>query len=302
VGDRIQGRRDSQGDNWSWGPDGGGTRRPPGLPSFPWARAALIAAALILIGSGVALLALMDGDAENAATDGGTATATNPSSQGATTAAASDNSPTAETTPSPTTGVLDAAVFAWSRQNREWIEDSLPSGAGYREGETVPALVRIDGATVGSSYEVSVRYQCSTGEGAGLDFLASPADADSAALLVDPAAGRERADSTILVPDDPSITFDNGLSGRFFLWGGAFRQAVQGPFPSGNCEAEKEFTLAIFAAKETFSLLWAPHLATAADWGEGRGAASAGGPLTLEVAVAGFGELALGIAENAIEP
>jgi hypothetical protein len=302
VGDRIQGRRDSQGDNWNWGPDGRGTRRPPRLPSFPWARAALIAAALILIGSGIALLALMDGDAENAATDGGTATATSPSSPGATTAAASDGSPTTATTLSPTAGDLDVALFAWSRQNREWIEDSLPSGAGYREGETVPALVRIDGATVGSSYEIIVRYRCSTGEGAGLDFLASPADADSAALLVDPAAGRERADSTILVPDDASITFDNGLSGRFFLWGGAFRQAVQGPFPSGNCEGEKEFALAIFAAKETFSLIWAPHLATAADWGEGKGASSAGGPLTLEVAVAGFGELALGIAENAIEP
>lgn len=302
MGDRIQGRRDSQGDNWNWGPDGGGDRRPPQLPSFPWLQAALIGAALILIGIGVALLALMDGDAENASTNGGTATPTRPPSPGATTAGALDGSPTAAATASATALAIDVGLFAWSRERREWIEETLPTGAGYREGDAIPTLLRVDQARVTSTYEIIVRYQCEAGEGAGLDFLTSPAQADSAALLAEPAARRERADSTILVPDDPAIKFDDGSSGRFFLWGGAFMQSVQGPSPPGDCDRAKEFRLSIFAAKPTFSLVWAPHLATAADWGDGKGSASAGGPLGVEVAIGGFGEVELSIAENAVEP
>jgi hypothetical protein len=301
MSDRIKGQRDSHGDNWSWGPPGGGgpaqgSGRPPPLP---WRPILLVAVALVLIATGVGLLVLADDDGGNSSVNGsGTPTASprRTETEGAT---ASSESTTG---PAGTPGQAVFRLFAWSRQGNEWLDGTLPAGAGYTEGDVIPVLLQIDAATSGSFYETIVRYQCGTDGGAGFDFLASPATVDSNAVLTDPGPGRERPDSTVPIPNDPNITFDDGSAGRFQLWGATFQQSLQGPLPPAPCDREMEFHLITAAASDTVSLAWAAHLASAGDWGEGKGSASARAPLTIEVTIIGAGDVGLTVADGAIAP
>ena len=96
-----------------------------------------------------------------------------------------------------------------------------------------------------------------------------------------------RADSTIPVPDDPSISFDDAIRHRFLLWGATFQQSPQGPLPPAPCVDVKEFHLNVVAHEADVYLIWAGHLASAVDWGEGRGASSQDAPLFMEVSVNG---------------
>ena len=301
MSDRIKGERDSHGDNWSWGPPGGdgpaqGSGRPP---PFPWRPALSVAVALVLIATGVGLLALADDDSGNSSVNGrGTPTAsTGPTPTDVRTASAE-----ASAGPTRTPAPAVVRLFAWSRQAKEWVDRTLPDGAGYEEGDGIPVLLQIDRATSGSIYETIVRYQCGTDRGAGFDFLASPAEVDSDAVLTDPGSERERPDSTVPMPNEPSITFDDGSAGRFQLWGATFQQSIEGPLPPATCDREKEFHLVTVAASETVSLVWAAHLASAADWGEGKGSASAQAPLTIEVTIVGAGDARLTVMDGAIAP
>ena len=301
MSDRIKGQRESHGDNWSWGPPGGdgpaqGSGRPPPLP---WRPALLVAGALVLIATGVGLLVLADDDSGNSSVNGSGTPTASPRRSGTQGATASSD---ATTGPTGTPGQAVVRLFAWSRQGNEWVDGTLPAGAGYKEGNAIPVLLQIDRTTSGSFYETIVRYQCGTDQGAGFDFLTSPAKDDSDAVLTDPGPGRERPDSTVPIPNDSNITFDDGSAGRFQLWGATFQQSLQGPLPLSPCDRQKEFHLITVAASDTVSLIWAAHLASAGDWGEGKGSASAHAPLAIEVTIVGAGDARLAVEDGAITP
>ena len=301
MSDRIKGQRDSHGDNWSWGPPGGdgpaqGSGRPP---PFPWRPALLVAVALVLIVIGVGLLALADDDSGNSSVNGSNTPTASPRHTGTEGATASSE---ATTGPTRSAGQAEVRLFAWSRQGNEWVDDTLPAGEGYKEGDAIPVLLQIDRATSGSFYETIVSYQCGTDHGAGFDFLTSPAEVDSDAVLTGPGPGRERPDSTVPIPNDPNITFDDESAGLFQLWGATFQQSLQGPLPPSTCDRQKEFHLITAAVSDTVSLVWAAHLASAADWGEGKGSASAQAPLTIEVTIVGVADARVTVADGAIVP
>jgi hypothetical protein len=301
MSDRIKGQRDSHGDNWSWGPPGGGgpaqgSGRPPPLP---WRPILLVAVALVLIATGVGLLVLADDDGGNSSVNGSSTPTSSPRPT-RTDGGAASPATTAGPTGTPAQAVV--RLFAWSRPGNEWVDDTLPAGAGYKEGDAIPVLLQIDSATSGSFYDTTVRYQCGTDRGAGFDFLASSAPADSNSVLTDPGPGRERPDSTVPIPNDPNITSDDGSAGRFQLWGATFQESLQGPLPPAPCDREMEFHLITAAATDKVSLVWAAHLASARDWGEGKGSASARAPLTIEVTIIGAGDARLTVADGAIAP
>lgn len=275
-------RRDSQSDTWSWEPppDRRGHRRGP-----PWRPIIIIIAALGLIGGGAALLLLADDDekADGRPTPSPTRSGT----------AASTGSPEAGTT---------LRLLAWSRQQSRWVSTDLDStAASYREGDSIPFLMRLDGAEAGKRYQVSVRYQCGTDKGAVFDFLSAPQETDEGAVLTAPGPERQRADSTIPVPDDPSITFDDGQR-PLQLWGATFQRAPEGPLPAGQCSGFKEVRMDVVVHDPAAFLIWTGHLATAKDWGEGRGASSQDTRMSMEVAVSGVADATLYVAPDAIEP
>jgi len=301
MSDRIKGQRDSHGDNWSWGPPGGdgpaqGSGRPP---PFPWRPALLVAVALVLIATGVGLLAVADDDGGNRSVNDSTTPTASTRRTGTEGATASSEGTTG---PTGTPAQAVVGLFAWSRQGNEWVDGTLSAGAGYKEGEAIPVLLQIDRATSGSFYETIVSYQCGTDQGAGFDFLTSPAKVDSDAVLTDPGPERERPDSTVPIANDPNITFDDESAGLFQLWGATFQQSLEGPLPPSTCDRQKEFHLITAAVGDTVSLVWAAHLASAGDWGEGKGSASAQAPLTIEVTIVGAGDTRVTVADGAIVP
>ena len=291
----LRGRRDSRSDTWQWPPARGEPpRRPP-----PWRPILAVILGLGLFGTGLGLLLLSD------ESDGAVFSPT-PSGVRTLTPA-----PTSEPSPEPTptaTAAADANVtvklLAWSRQQSRWLPDRLESDAsGYREGESVPFLARLDGTIDGGSYEITLRYQCGTERGASFDYVAEPDETDSGAPLTEPGPGRPRADSTIPAPDDPSIAFDDDDERRRFqLWGATFQQTPEGPLPIESCIDTKQFRVSVTAHDSAVFLIWAGHLAAAADWGEGRGASSQPVALFCEVSIDGGAPARLEIAPDAVAP
>jgi hypothetical protein len=256
---------------------------------------------LCLFGVGLGVLLLSGDDDDN---DAAVLTPTPSRARTATSGATSEPSP--EPTPTATVAPdADIAVrlLAWSRQQSRWLSDDFSGDAGsYREGESVPLLLRLEGAGDETLYEITVRYQCGTEKAASFDYLSGPAEADADSILTDPGPARARADSTIPVPDDPSITFDNGVVRRFQLWGATFQQSPQGPLPPAPCVDTKEFHVNVIAHAPAVYLVWAGHLASAGDWGEGRGASSQEIPLFSEVSVDGGTPARVEVAPNAVAP
>jgi hypothetical protein len=147
-------------------------------------------------------------------------------------------------------------------------------------------MVRIDHATTGAVYEIEVGYQCQSGDAAAFDYLGGVSAADAAGILVQPGPGR-RSDSTLPLPDDPSISFDNAER-LVQIWGATFYQPPQGPSPTSACAGEKLLSLTILAQDETVFLVLGAHLASSAEWGAGKAAAALAAPITLEVSVNGL--------------
>ncbi len=192
-------------------------------------------------------------------------------------------SPTAPPT-TPTASPPAAAsgiLLAWSKANRAW-DASGTAGLGYREGEAVPLLLIIRGAKPSQQYAVHLYYDCSAGGANAIDFLAGVPEA--ALEEITGAAGgpgRARPDAAIPLPDDPALTFDEVRpDASLRLWGGTFASAPQPPSPPGQCTRGKTVDVAIVARQETVYLLWGAHLASAKDWGEGKGASSATAPFS----------------------
>ena len=193
----------------------------------------------------------------------------------------------------------------WSDVNAKWQHGDLNAqNSAYHEGESVPFMLRVDGAVSGGAYSVTIRYDCDKGGVNAYDFL-TRYDRDRG---TDPATaaegpGNTTPDATQTINDDPSMTFDNGETDRVWkLWGGHFGSTNSGPTPSTDCPAssEKTYELAIVADQATVWLLWSGHLSSEADWGPGLGARSiSGAPFHMAVDIPGTG---VGSRDRSIQP
>ena len=211
-----------------------------------------------------------------------------------------DGGPPATAAPPPHPAT-QLRLFQWSDSNATWRFGNLnPQNSDYHEGEGVPFLLRIDNADPDRTYTFDIRYDCSHLGINGYDFLSRyDRDRGIAPALAEDAPGNANFNAALPVPDDASIPFDNAESDRVFkLWGGTFGGA-SGPSPAGLCQpdhgqkAEKLYTLSLTATSPTVFLLWSGHLASAINWGEGKGASSINGSpyhMKLDVPGPGVGE------------
>ena len=191
------------------------------------------------------------------------------------------------------------SLAQWADLLGNWRFGNLnPQNSTYREGEAVPFMLRIDHAVPGDTYAFDIRFDCAHRAVNGYDFLTSyDRDRGTAPALDADGPGGAVPDALITVPNDPSIAFDDGEADRTFkLWGASFAAAVEGPSPSALCQpdrgqsAEKHHTVFVTARSETAFLLWGGHLASSADWGLGKGAASiSGAPYHMKLDVPGPG-------------
>lgn len=194
-------------------------------------------------------------------------------------------------------------LYAWSRAQSRWTADEISEPAGsLREGESVPFLLRLEDAVIGRVYAINIRYECATDAGAALDFLLAPDDSDASALLTAPGPRRARPDSGIAVSDDQTIAFDDGAERTFQLWGGTFQLSPQGPLPAAPCEDVKEFVLAVVAQQPTVFLVWAAHLASQQNWGEGRAAAAQDAAVFVEASVTGTAASQVQLGPGLVKP
>jgi hypothetical protein len=304
---RIVGRRDQSGDEWRWLPvpvdepkrDFGGGRNP---------RRNLLLAALgaVLIFIGVVLLVVF---ADNSASEPDSSSSAGPGTDSAsvsttTEAASGTGGPTATEDASsgspPPPG--DVRMYVWSRQDQQWLDsDNLQDNPGYAEGETIPFMLELVGATNGAVYDVTIEYQCRTPAGAAFDYLGSIADEKDDAINMTPPGPVRREDASILVPDDPSIPFDQP-GRRLRTWDASFERMPGGPLPAEPCEDIKRVTLSLLAQGQTAVLIWGGHLAAESDWGEGQGAASQPMPIGMGVSVNSPDPQRLGVGPDAIAP
>ena len=298
MSDPPSGRRDSQGETWTWEPASarGSGRRPP------WRPIVVAICALSVVGAAVGLILLSDDDSKRTSVAGRSATPAPTKARTATPSESTGN------TPAPTrTGAGEdettVELLAWSREKTGWFSREISGDtASLREGESIPVLLRLEGAVPGRPYAISVDYQCATDKGAAFDFLLAPDDDDAKALLTEPGPARARPDSMISIPDDQTIGFDNGADRRFQLWGATFQLSPQGPLPSAPCVDTKELVLAVVAQQPSVFLIWAGHLASAQNWGEGRGAAAQDKAVFVEASVTGTADSRVEVGPDVVEP
>lgn len=196
--------------------------------------------------------------------------------------------PSPTSTPTPST--LRLAV--WSKAGSTWA-DSL-AAAAYEEGDNVPFLLMMGDLQPGETYRVIIRYECRANGAAAFDFLSGTAEESAGQMATaEGGPGRARPDATIPLPDDPTIRFDDARpDASLRLWGGSFVSAPRS-LSEGPCVSEKQFEVMILARQTIAYLMWAGHLASADDWGSGKGASSAGGLLTTGASV---GPVSVGVA------
>jgi len=294
------GRRDSSEDEWHWGPARlTGPRRPGGPRRSPQGLLlAAAGAALICVGIVLFILSTDSSGSESSATS--SPAVSPPAALGRTGA---PTQPAAATQAAPSQSpppIGDVTLYVWSRQDKRWLDsDDSKDQPGYREGEAVPFMLRIED-TVPGVYRVALAYECRTGNGAAFDYLANLSEADSASLTTSPAPPR-REDSSIPVPDDPSITFD-GAGRRFRVWGGSFQQMPSGPSPADSCEADKGVGLSLLAQGGALFLIWGGHLGQGSDWGENQGASNQRSPIHVETSVNQAEVKRIGVGPDAIAP
>jgi hypothetical protein len=290
VSDGVSGRRDSENDQWNW-TAGGRQKRPP--ERSLWLPVLAVLAGVVLFGVGLIVFLISDQGGEG---NGATFNPSPSDNPGATVAGASQSpepSPTAPAAPSI------VQLFVWSRQQSRWL-DRLDDTDGYREGESLPLLVNLEGTLENIRYQITLRYKCGAGERAAFDYISQPAEKDAASLLTAPGPGRPQADAKIPIPDDPGIDFDDDVNGHLQFWAAVFHASPQGPSPSSECTNTKEFRIWFTAHAPSVSLVLAGHLAAAADWGEGRGASSQDDPLFSEVSVDGGAPVRVEIAPDVV--
>jgi hypothetical protein len=200
---------------------------------------------------------------------------------------------------SASAGATQFRLAQWADLRGRWqFGDLNRSNSAYHEGEAVPFALRVDNARPGAAYTLGIRYDCLHGGPSGYDYLASyDRDRGAAPALASGGPGSSLPDTSISIPDDPSISFDDDDGGRRFqAWGASFISTPDGPDPATVCraergqKAEKSLELQFRALADTVFILWGGHLASALDWGEGKGAASiSGAPFHMKLDVPGPG-------------
>jgi hypothetical protein len=202
------------------------------------------------------------------------------------------STPTPAITPTPTfpgpggQGPL-FRLAVWD--GRDWRFEPPMDDAGYREGEAVPFLLRIDRADPGATYPVTIRYDCTA-----FDFLTTYSrDHGTAPALTFGGPVRATPDATVPIPDDSGTAADDGESGSLTLWGASFSGGA-GPLPSSPCAGEKRLIIGLAAEGDTVHLVWAAQLAP--------GASEHGAPLRLTVQVADAEAISMEIDPETVQP
>ncbi len=282
------GRRGSSESGWTWArPPSGPRRAPPAPPLLPLAGGGLIALFVTL-----ALLALWLSGTDDNGPAGATGTPT------------PTPSPTAAPSPTPTPGVTPPPVppptvpvpggpgprvrlAAWDGQ--AWQFKPQLEGAAYREGEAVPFLLRIDRASPGGAYPLTLRYDCKA-----FEFLtAYDRDYGSEPALAFGGPGSATPDATVFIPDDRGTAADDGEAASLSLWGGSFSGGA-GPLPPSPCAGEKSLIIGLTAEGDTVHLIWAAQLSL--------GASQGAAPMRLRVQVADAQELSMEIGPETVKP
>lgn len=228
--------------------------------------------------------------------------------------AASTPEPTAVATPTPQTTETAAPTVAptaapavrfraqlraWSDITSEWALTALDQGiSNYREDDLVPVLLRIDNATLGDTYDLQLTYDCASRDASAIDFLGGVSSEETSSLLAAPGPKRVTPDSALIVPDDPSLDFDNGPGSAFRAWGATF-SAAHGPTPQSACTEQKTIDLSVIAQSETMFIVWTMHLSSPAEWGDGNSATDAV-PFSLYVEINDVLELQVTLLPGAI--
>jgi hypothetical protein len=283
----VVGRRGSNESGWNWSRPPSGPRRPPSVPPFlPLAGVGLIALFVALAVLGVWLW----GTDDDAPADvSGTPTPTPAVTATPSPTPTPTPTPTPSPTPAPTAtvpaanGVGQGPLFrlaAWDGQR--WQFDPPLEGARYREGEAVPFLLRIERASRGAAYPLTIRYDCEA-----FALLTSyDRDHGSEPALASGGPESAAADTTLSIPDDPGTGADDAETGSLSLWGGSFTD-VGGLLPSSPCTGEKGLTVGLAAAADTLHLMWAAEISP--------GAAERDAALRLVVQARGAEELSIEI-------
>ena len=205
-------------------------------------------------------------------------------------------------------GGVRICLAQWADVDGEWrLGDLNRNNSAYHEGEAVPFMFRSTGVDPGTRYTLSISYDCVHRDVSAYDFLASyDRDRGDAPALASGGPGSASPDETAVIPDDPSISYDDIPGGIFSLWGGSFLSAPQGPEPSTLCaadhgqKAEKAITVEFETEADSVWLLWAGHLSSELDWGPGLGASSiSGAPFHMKVDIEGPG---VGERDRSIQP
>ena len=300
----IRGHRDSRSDSWSWEPV-----EPPGPPPGAGQRLrwggmilATVGAALAVAGIVFLIIEVGSGDKSSGQAPTTRAPVLGASRTPTVTSSPQSSSPTpVPASPSASTN-SSSRLFVWSRQRQQWLRSDLNEETpGYREGEPVPFMLRIDDVVSRTVYQVELRYECRTARGAAIDYLTSVSDADISVTKTEPGPGREREDASIPVPDDSTINFERS-DRRFLIWGGNFQETPEGPVPAAPCEGEKRFRLNLMALDDTLFLIWGGHLALSSDWGESQGASSQQSAIHVGTSVGHSDQRRLGVGPGAITP
>lgn len=200
-------------------------------------------------------------------------------------------------------------LAAWSDVDAVWRTGSLPAASsGYREGDAVPFMLRIDKAQPGATYPLTIRYLCLEGQAHAFDYLSGyqPPLGGVQPALAPGGPGSAPPDSTTAIRDDATIPFDDSQTARAFaVWGGTVPDA-SGPLPPALCGGDgprdRVYILGVTATRETVYLLWGAHLASARDWGAGGGASSLSLPPTVQIEVHGLATVSISLDVGAVRP
>jgi len=273
----IVGHRGSSRSGWTWSGPPSGPRRPPRIPPLlPLAGAGLIALFVAL-----ALLGLWLSDSSDNSPTGANSTPAH------TPAVTETPSPAAAPTPGPGGQGPLFRLAAWDGER--WQFDPPLEGATYREGEGVPFLLRIDRASRGAAYSLTIRYDC---EAFAL-LTSHDRDHGSRPALASGGPGSATADTMLAFPHEPDASADEGEAGSLSLWGGSFT-GVDGPLPSAACAGENRVTVGLAAAADVLYLMWAAEISP--------GAAEGDAPLRLAVQAPGAEELSIEIDPESVRP
>lgn len=182
-------------------------------------------------------------------------------------------------------GTPDFQLCQWADVDLEWQTGDLNAqNSAYREGQSIPYMLRIDNAAASQAFSLSVRYDCDKDGTNAFDFL-TVFDRNRSPDLTSPVGPGSTSSTTESIRDDPAFSFDDGESSRnWTLYGATFDGIPTGPFAdvddthdaadsflcgSTGASNEKHYHMTITTDGDGGSiwLLWGGHLASSVDWG-----------------------------------